>query len=406
MKTIAEGCSSAVAFPYRSIDRLILNAYLPTLQTPGAMAWLLREVCGKPILSPVVFKALTDRFVAKVLRFAHQHRIPLLRPTGSTKPGAVAQQALRRAARAQRWGVVAIVVHQESARVLASHHAGGRRTNFRVREERRLVNHYSFSLRDRIWLNAHGYLTAQLQRRGIPVLTADNCIVSVADPVTLPRIAARFDARPRAPPGGVRQRPPGLYNRQEPGAPGLPGRLVAYHALTRLQKAQAVAVATALDRSTFERLVTPSEHGGPRVAGLRFGAPRAMRLLAALGCAGLTFKAFSQAELRAVLVDRLGVPPAECTPAQLAYDLRKLRGKGVVRKVDGRHRYTLTDLGYRVAMYWTKLHQRLLTPALGRLDAVVRSALAASPHPLDRTLTRLNASFDELAEVAGFKFAA
>ncbi len=131
---------------------------------------------------------------------------------GGTKPGAVAQQALRRAARAQRWGVVAIVVHQESARVLASHHAGGRRTNFRVKEERRLVNHYS-DLRDReygegfvrissyppfqtrIWLNAHGYLTAQLQRRGIPVLTADNCIVSVADPVTLPRIAAQFDAR-------------------------------------------------------------------------------------------------------------------------------------------------------------------------------------------------------------------
>jgi hypothetical protein len=75
-----------------------------------------------------------------------------------------------------------------------------------------------------------------------------------------------------------------------------------------------VALATALDRSTFERLVTPSQQGGQRVAGLRFGAPRAMRLLAALGCAGLTFKAFSQADLRAVLVDRLGAKPADCTP--------------------------------------------------------------------------------------------
>jgi hypothetical protein len=131
-----------------------------------------------------------------------------------------------------------------------------------------------------------------------------------------------------------------------------------------------------------------------------------MRLLAALGCAGLTFKAFSQAELRAVLVDQLGVPPAECTPAQLAYDLRKLRAKGVVRKVDGRHLYTLTDLGYRVAVYWTKLDQRLLTPVLDSLEAVARPAVAASAHPLDRALTRLNASFDQLAEVAGLKFAA
>jgi hypothetical protein len=55
MATLAEVCGSAVAFTYRSIDRLILNAYIPTLQTPGAVAWFLREVVGKPILSPVVF---------------------------------------------------------------------------------------------------------------------------------------------------------------------------------------------------------------------------------------------------------------------------------------------------------------------------------------------------------------
>jgi hypothetical protein len=63
MATLAEACGPAVAFTYRSIDRLILNAYIPTLQMPGAMVTFLREVCGKPILSPVVFKALTDRFV-------------------------------------------------------------------------------------------------------------------------------------------------------------------------------------------------------------------------------------------------------------------------------------------------------------------------------------------------------
>jgi hypothetical protein len=93
-------------------------------------------------------------------------------------------------------------------------------------------------------------------------------------------------------------------------------------------------------------------------------------------------------------------------PAQLAYDLRKLRGKGVVRKVDGRHRYTLTDLGCRVAGYWTKLHQRLLTPVLDSLDTAIGPAVAASAHPLDRALTGLNVSFDQLAAIAGLRFAA
>jgi hypothetical protein len=130
-------------------------------------------------------------------------------------------------------------------------------------------------------------------------------------------------------------------------------------------------------------------------------APRARRLLEALGCPGLTFRAFSQAELRAVLVDRLGVPPAACPAAQLAYDLRQLRGKGVVWKADGRHRYTLTDLGYRVVVSCTKLPQRLLTPILDSLEAAARPAVARSAHPVDRALTGLNDSFDHLAEVSG-----
>lgn len=537
MKTLAEVCDSAVAFTYRSIDRLILNAYIPTLQTPGAVAHFLREVCGKPILSPVVFKGLTDRFVGQVRRFAHEHRIPVLHPKGRSRPGAVAQKALRRAARANRWGVVAIIVHQESARVFTSHHAGGRPTNFRVHEDRRLVNHYYFYLRDReygegfvrissylpfqtrIWLNAHGYLAAQLRRQGIAHETADNCVVAVTDPSALQQAAVRFDARlveqiarrwlgwvpdPLTPAERAAGYPTHLsiyqaefsenviFHRTQVlnrvyeellrdhlhlGRPDMlkvifdrqirkntpstfqtrllrqgvvsclkvfykksflkqynkGGRVlrtevcvndprdftigkslvhlgylgtIAYHALTRFQKAQAVALATALDRSTFERLVTPSQPGGQRVAGLRFGAPRAMRLLAALGCAGLTFKAFSHADLRAVLVDRLGADAAECTPSRLAYDLTKLRGKGLVRKVQGRNLYTLTDLGYRIALYATKLHQRLLTPALDTLDAALRAAVTASPHRIDRALAALNTHFDQLAEMCGLRVAA
>lgn len=76
MTTLAEACGPAVAFTYRSLDRLILNAYIPTLQMPGAMVTFLRQVCGKPILSPVVFKALTDRFVGAVHAFMQAHRIP------------------------------------------------------------------------------------------------------------------------------------------------------------------------------------------------------------------------------------------------------------------------------------------------------------------------------------------
>jgi hypothetical protein len=537
MTTLAEACGPAVAFTYRSIDRLILNVYIPKLQMAGAMVTFLRDVCGKPILSPVVFKALTDRFVAAVHAFTAQHRIPVLHATGRTKPGEVAQRAVHAAARANRWGVVVVVVHQESARVFTSRHAGGRRTNFWVREERRLVNHYYFYLRDReygdgfvrissyapfqtrIWLNAHGYLAAQLRRRRVPFRTLDNCVVEVADPAALSDVAKHFGAalveqiarrwlgwvpdpltaaeraagypwrfsvyqaefsdnvifhrtevlnrvyedllrdhlhlgRPdmlkvvfdrqirRNTPGTFKTRllRQGVvsclkvfykksflkqYNKggrvlrtevcvNDPQDFSIGRSLVhlgylgtiAYHAITRFLKAQAVAQATALDRSTFERLVTPSVEGGQHVAGLRFGAPQVMRLLAALGCAGLCFRAFSHAELRTMLVDSLGADAADVTSTRLSYQLTKLRGKGLLRKVAGRNRYTLTDRGYRVALYCTKLHERLLSPTLDSFHHAVRPGLAASSHRLDRALVDLNTHFDHLAAVSGLKVAA
>ena len=537
MTTLAEACGSAVAFTYRSIDRLILNAYIPTLQMPGAMVTFLREVQGKPILSPVVFKALTDRFVAAVQAFTEAQRIPVLHATGRTKPGAVAQQALRAATRANRWGVVAVVVHQESARVFTSRHAGGRRTNFWVREERRLVNHYYFYLRDReygdgfvrissyapfqtrIWLNAHGYLAAQLRQRRIAFRTLDNCLVEVGDPAALATIAQGFDAalveriarrwlagvpapltaaeRDKGYPwrlsiyqaefsDNVIFRRTAVLNRVyedllrehlhlgrpdmlkvvfdrriQRNTPGIfktrvlrqgvvsclkvfykksflkqynkGGRVlrtevcvndprdfsmgrslvhlgdlgtVAYHAITRFTTAQTVAMATALDRSTFERLVTPSIEGGHRIAGLRFGTPQVMRLLAALGCAGLTLKAFSHPALRTMLIDGFGAAATDVTPARLSYQLTKLRRKGLLRKVPGRNRYTLTDRGYRVTVYCTKLHERLLAPTLDGLDRAARPALRTSTHQLDRALVDLNTHFDHLADVVGLKVAA
>jgi DNA-binding transcriptional ArsR family regulator len=171
-------------------------------------------------------------------------------------------------------------------------------------------------------------------------------------------------------------------------------------------KALAVVSTTALDRSTFERITRPSLEGGQRVAGLRFGAQGTMRLLEAVGCAGLSFRAFSNEDLRAVLGDRLGAPAGEVTPSTIGYALRKLRGKGLIRKAQGRNRYTLTDLGYRVAIYFTKLHQRLLSPTLDAFDGALRASVASSTHPIDQAVSRLNEEMDLLARTCGLKIPA
>jgi Mn-dependent DtxR family transcriptional regulator len=48
----------------------------------------------------------------------------------------------------------------------------------------------------------------------------------------------------------------------------------------------------------------------------------------------------------------------------MSYDLRRLRLHGLVERSPGKNSYTLTSEGIRVAVFYTKLHGRLLRPLL------------------------------------------
>jgi predicted MarR family transcription regulator len=50
--------------------------------------------------------------------------------------------------------------------------------------------------------------------------------------------------------------------------------------------------------------------------------------------------------------------------AQMTYDLRRLRLKGLIRRIEHSNRYVLTPDGIRMAVFYTKLHHRLLGPLL------------------------------------------
>ena len=49
----------------------------------------------------------------------------------------------------------------------------------------------------------------------------------------------------------------------------------------------------------------------------------------------------------------------------MSYDLRRLRLHGLIERTPGTNSYTLTPEGIRVAVFYTKLHARLLRPLLG-----------------------------------------
>jgi hypothetical protein len=107
--------------------------------------------------------------------------------------------------------------------------------------------------------------------------------------------------------------------------------------------------------------------GGQRASALRFGDQRVMALLEALASHSYITSDIGNRTLRPVVAQLLGEMPEAYSSAQMSYDLRRLRMKGLIERIDKSHRYCLTPLGIKVVTFFTKLYQRIFCPGLAAM---------------------------------------
>lgn len=144
------------------------------------------------------------------------------------------------------------------------------------------------------------------------------------------------------------------------------------HRLLMIERAgQGCAIGSAL----FERIHLPYVREGQRTGALRFGDQRVMALAGALclfvhAVAGLTNQS-----LRCLVAELLAV---DYTSGQMTYDLRRLRLHGLIERLPHSNTYVLTAEGLRVALFYTKVHGRVLRPLLAP-DHPPRSATLCAP---------------------------
>jgi hypothetical protein len=130
------------------------------------------------------------------------------------------------------------------------------------------------------------------------------------------------------------------------------------HRLLMIEKAgQGCAIGSAL----FERIHQPYNVEGQRTGALRFGDPRATALAGALCLMVHAVTGFTNKSLRGLVAGLLG---SDYSRSQMTYDLRRLRLHGLIKKIPGTNTYVTTDEGIRVAVFYTKLEERLLRPLL------------------------------------------
>ncbi len=105
-----------------------------------------------------------------------------------------------------------------------------------------------------------------------------------------------------------------------------------------------------------------------------------MALVGALCIALNAVAGFTNRSLRAQVA---GLLATTYTSAQMTYDLRRLRRKGLIRRQPRSNTYLLTQDGIRVAIFYTKVYNRLLRPLLAADHAPSAPELRQALHVID-----------------------
>jgi hypothetical protein len=152
----------------------------------------------------------------------------------------------------------------------------------------------------------------------------------------------------------------------------------------RMLQIERVSQDCALDLDTVDTIIRPTvTEDGQRAPALRFGDPRTTALMAALFMLSHVPMGLTNRSVRSHVRDLLG-PQSTYGARQMTYDLRRLRRKGLILRLEHSNRYRLTELGLKTAAFFTKLDARLFRPASAAMD------------PRDRVSRPLRNAFDQL----------
>ena len=168
-------------------------------------------------------------------------------------------------------------------------------------------------------------------------------------------------------------------------------RAIGFAANRRLLEVETISQDCSLAEEVFDQVTRPQIVDGKRVSGLRFDDHRVIGLLQTLCGFLLLPNGFSNSSLRQCVAQILGVPVNQYSSGRMSYDLRRLRLHGLIERIPQTHRYRVTQMGTRVAFFFTKIHSRIFRPGLSQL-------FDGCPKNPNRTITSAINKFDQAVE--------
>ncbi len=130
----------------------------------------------------------------------------------------------------------------------------------------------------------------------------------------------------------------------------------------RLLHTEIAGQGTVLVSPVIERITRPTVTGdGRKAPALRFGDLRVQALAGAIAAMLFTVTGISNKTLRGLMTGLLHRP---YSMNQASYDLSRLARNGLIERVPGRNRYTLTRDGLLFAHFYTKVYDHVLRPLM------------------------------------------
>jgi len=144
-------------------------------------------------------------------------------------------------------------------------------------------------------------------------------------------------------------------------------RKIGLEANRRVLQVQRISQNVIVAEETLQQLQRPRQVNGQRVSALPLADPTVQALWNAVLLFELLPAGFSNRQLREPLAQLLGIQPGTLTQGRMSYHLRRLRLHGLIQRIPKTHRYRLTSLGLRTALFCTRVYRRVLQKGIGAI---------------------------------------
>ena len=148
----------------------------------------------------------------------------------------------------------------------------------------------------------------------------------------------------------------------------------------------------------FQRLALPIQCGRSKIPGIKIQDARMVRLMEVLLHGGSPLAGWRTAQIHEAITAAFHLSAEAYTLTQLRYDLRKMKGHGLLERDGQRYCYRLTDKGKRVAAMFVLFHQRICGPLANSLFHHRPEKTAQPPARIEMAYYKADAAIQKLVD--------